>query len=246
MSKQKIKFDTSNLPPDNIRQLGHKKKFHPKDLINLTPKTNKQSQFLTAYYSQIPIILQTGCAGTGKSLMALYAALSEVFDESSEFKKVLIVRSAVETRSIGFLPGDASEKSAPYEIPYQDLTNFLITYNNPYHNLKALGYLDFILTTHIRGLTFDNTIMIIDEAQNMDESEILSVLTRLGLHSKVVICGDTRQDDLFRQKFKSGFSYLQNLVNLIDPSKTAVIEYGIDDIVRSDIVRDILIADSKI
>jgi len=172
--------------------------------------------------------------------------LSEVFDETTEFKKLVIVRSAVETRSIGFLPGDLSEKTEPYETPYRDLINSMLTYNTPYDNLKALGYLDFMLTTHIRGITLDNTIMVIDEVQNMDEKEILSVLTRLGVYSKVVICGDSKQDDLFRQRFKSGFDYLLKLQKNLNSNITAMVDYTTDDIVRSDIVREILIADSKI
>jgi phosphate starvation-inducible PhoH-like protein len=243
---KKLKFDTSNLTSDcNVRELGNRKKFHTSDLVTLKPKTQNQRRFLEAYFAQIPIILQTGCAGTGKSLLAIYGALSEVFDEGTEYKKLMIIRSAVDTRPIGFLPGELTEKSAPYELPYRDLIDSLLVYNRSYDNLKALGYLDFRLTTHIRGLTFDNTIMVVDEVQNMDEKEILSVLTRIGVHSKVVICGDSRQDDLFRQKFHSGFNYLERLMKNIDSSKVAVIDYNVDDIVRSDIVRDILIADFK-
>ena len=243
MGKPKVKFQVE----DNIKEIGVRKRFNQKDLKPFTPKTEKQAQFLKAFYSQTPIILQVGSAGTGKSTVALYAALSEVFDE--DYDKVVIVRSAVETRAIGFLPGTFEEKMIPYERPFIDIIENLISYSDSkktYNNLKSLGYLEFMLTTHIRGLTFDNCIMILDEIQNMDQQELLSVLTRAGNNTKIVMCGDSKQDDLFRQKFKSGFMYLKQLINHMDKKYVETIVYDIDDIVRSGLVKEILIADSKI
>lgn len=243
MGRPRAKYETTD---EVVRELGNRKKFHPKDLISFQPKSKKQEQFLQSYFTQVPIILQAGSAGTGKSMIALYAALSEVLDEGTEYKKLIIVRSAVETRGVGFLPGDLSEKMEPYERPYKDLINHILPYANSYHNLKALGYLDFMLSTHIRGLTFDNAVIVVDEIQNMDQPEILSVLTRIGVSSRLVLCGDSKQDDLFRQKFKSGFDYLQNLLSGIDIRYRDIIQYGIEDIVRSDLVKQILISDSRI
>lgn len=243
MPKQKLKYETTE---SNIRELGNRKKFHPKDLVSFQPKTEKQRQFLESFYTQVPLILQTGSAGTGKSTIALYAALSEVLDEGTEFKKVIVIRSAVETRGIGFLPGDLTEKMEPYERPYKDIVDSILTYTNSYNNLKALGYYEFMLSTHIRGLTFDNAIIIVDEVQNMDAPEILSILTRIGVSSKMILCGDSKQDDLFRQRHKSGFDYLEKLFNGIDTKYRDVVHYSIEDILRSDLVKEILIADSKI
>lgn len=243
MGRPKTKFETTE---GNIRELGNRKKFHPKDLTSFQPKSKKQEQYLNSYYTQIPLILQSGAAGTGKSTIALYSGLSEVLDEGTEYKKIILIRSAVETRSIGFLPGDLEEKMEPYERPYKDIVNQILPYANSYNNLKALGYLEFMLSTHIRGLTFDNAVIIVDEIQNMDQPEILSVLTRIGINSRMVLCGDSKQDDLFRQRFKSGFSYLKELFEGIDIEYRDVVEYGIDDILRSDLVKQILIADSRI
>jgi predicted ribonuclease YlaK len=243
MPKQKLKYRTDET---NITELGNRKKFHPKDLKSFQPKTEKQRQFLQSFYTQVPLILQTGSAGTGKSTIALYAALSEVFEESTEFKKVIVIRSAVETRGIGFLPGDLDEKMGPYERPYRDIISNILHYNNSYDNLKVLGYYEFMLSTHIRGLTFDNAIIIVDEVQNMDGPEILSILTRIGLSSKMILCGDEKQDDLFRQRHKSGFSYLRKLMGMISEEHCDIIEYSTDDILRSDLIKEILIADSKI
>ena len=243
MGKPKLKFETTDA---TIRELGNRKKFHTKDLISFQPKTNKQEQFFQSYYTQIPLILQAGSAGTGKSTIALYSALSEVLDECTEYKKVIIIRSAVETRSIGFLPGDLDEKMEPYERPYKDIVDYILPYANSYNNLKALGYLEFMLSTHIRGLTFDNAVIIVDEVQNMDQPELLSVMTRIGINSRMVLCGDSKQDDLFRQRHKSGFGYLEKLFAGIDIQYRDVVQYTVDDILRSDIVRHILIADSQI
>jgi phosphate starvation-inducible PhoH-like protein len=243
MGKPKLKFETTDA---DIRMLGNRKKFHTKDLISFQPKTKKQEQFFNSYYTQIPLILQSGSAGTGKSTVALYAALSEVLDEGIEYKKIILIRSAVETRSIGFLPGDLDEKMEPYERPYKDIVDYLLPYANSYNNLKALGYLEFMLSTHIRGLTFDNAVIIVDEVQNMDQPELLSVMTRIGVSSKMILCGDNKQDDLFRQKFKSGFDYLEKLFKGIDTKYRDIVHYSIDDILRSDLVREILIADSKL
>lgn len=236
---KKIKFDAGESP-----EIAGRKKFTTKDLISFSPRTESQREFLKAYYEQVPFILQIGYAGTGKSLMALYAALSEVLDENTKYEKLIIVRSAVETRPIGFLPGMIEEKTDPYERPYKDLISYVLKYKNSYNNLKALNHLDFMLTTHIRGLTFDNCVLWVDEVQNMDRGEILSVLTRVGQNSRVLVSGDGKQDDLFRQKHKSGFTYLMELTTHMQNFE--VIEYGVNDILRSELCKEIIIADSKI
>lgn len=246
MGKPKVKFDTKSESPEQVRELGNKKKFHPQDLHSLQPKSKKQEEFLHAFFSQTPIILQKGSAGTGKSYLAVHAALAEVFSNDTPFDRLVIVRSAVETRNIGYLPGTAEDKQEPYEAPFREIVDAVVKYNKSYDNLKALGYLDFMLSSFVRGLTLDNTILVIEECQNMDQPELLSILTRIGVNSKIVLCGDSKQDDLFRQRHKSGFGYLEKLMENIDFESKAVIEYGIDDIVRSDLVKKILIADSKI
>lgn len=245
MAKAKLKFDTSGERPDNVRQFGKTKKFHTQDLISLQAKTPRQKQFLRAYFSQTPLIIQDGCAGTGKTFLALYAALTEVFEPSSEYHQVVIFRSAVESRKIGFLPGDEKEKAAYYESPYMGIIDQLIgTYDHSYHNLKALGLLDFQLTSNQRGLTYDNTILVIDEVQNLDAQEIKTILGRVGVHSKVIICGDGDQDDLARYREKSGFNYLKNVIKFMPSDWHETISYKLEDIVRSGFVREFLIADN--
>lgn len=179
--------------------------------------------------------------------MALYCALTEVFDDTTPYEQVVVFRSAVETRPIGFLPGTEREKQEPYETTYADLMSDLLPYKNSYTNLKALGYLDFRLTSHVRGVTFYNSIVCVEEVQNMDAQEILSVLTRIGPNSRIIITGDSKQDDLFRQKNgSSGFHYLEQLMALMPAHMSDVIAYTTDDVVRSELCKQIIIADSKI
>ena len=247
MGKPKHKFDTAGESASNVKHLGKAKKFSPQNLINLTPLTESQSDFLSCYYQQTPIILQKGSAGTGKTFLAIYAALSEVFEASSEYKRLIVIRSAVESRKIGFLKGTEEDKMEPFERPYRDIIDELIQpFRSNYDNLKSLGLYDFMLTSHQRGNTYDNAIIIVDEVQNMDASEIRTVVTRVGKHSKVILCGDSKQDDLERQREKSGFSYIEKVMKMMPYEYSATIKYTEDDIVRSELVKQFLIADSKI
>tara|TARA_B100000700_G_scaffold324279_1_gene430024 strand:+ start:821 stop:1570 length:750 start_codon:yes stop_codon:yes gene_type:complete len=247
MAKPKKKFDTAGESPDNVKQMGKKKKFHPHNLINLTPKNERQKSFLHAFHSNIPLIIQDGFAGTGKTYLAIHTALREVFDESTPYDELIVFRSAVQERKIGFLTGDEDEKGSVFESPYQSIIDELIEpYQHSYDNLKALGKYRFMLTSHQRGNTYNNCIMVIDEAQNMDASEIRTIITRAGYNCRIIICGDLKQDDLIRQKEKSGFSYLNKVVKMMPSDMSTTITYKLDDIVRSGLVKEFLIADSKI
>lgn len=223
----------------------NKKKFHPHDLITLSPKNDRQREFLELYYSETKMILQDGFAGTGKTFLAMYAALSQVFDQSTPYDQLIIFRSAVEGRKIGFIKGSLEEKMNPYEAPYTAIVDELIeTYNHSYENLKATGYLDFMLTSHQRGTTYHNTIMLIDEAQNLDASELKTLCTRVGENSKIIICGDLAQDDLCRNREKSGFDYIRKVAKLMPNDFCATVTYKLEDIVRSEFVKEFLIADN--
>lgn len=247
MGKPRLKFDTSKEHPDNVKSIGKTKKFHPHNLINLTPKTERQSNFLKAFYSQTPIILQNGHAGTGKTFLAIYAALSEVFEPSNEYDKLIVIRSAVQERKIGFLTGDEKQKGEVFERPYISIINDIIQpYKDSYDNLKSLGYYDFMLSSHQRGNTYDNCIIVVDEAQNMDAAELRTIITRAGINCKIVLCGDSKQDDLSRQRETSGFEYLKNVLKLMPYDYSETITYKVEDIVRSELVKQFLIADSKV
>lgn len=246
MGKPKQKFDLAvESDPIKVHELGKKKRFHPHDLVSLRPQNPRQEQFLIDYYSQVPMILQYGAAGTGKTTMAMYAALSEVFDASTPYTQLHIIRSAVSCRDQGFLPGDLEEKSAPFEEPYDKAADDLLKYNNPYNNLKALGYITFRTTANLRGLNFEDAVVFIDEVQNFEREELLTVLTRGSHNTRILISGDSKQDDLRGRKGQvSGFGYLLELMDNMNQEMVSKVEYSIDDCLRSPLVKEILKADS--
>lgn len=229
-----------------------KNKYNASDLIPFEP-TKKQLEFVKAFNKGIRIISQTGSTGTGKTYSAIYAALKSVF-EQSEYQRVVIIRSAVETRSIGFLPGSDSEKMAVYERPYRDAVEHIIKHHEKghYDNLKAKGYIEYMGTSFVRGISLPNSIIIIDEIQNQDIEELWSCITRLGENSRIILCGDLKQDDLKRKREKSGFVELAEILNVMEelfnsgqtPScpDHRNIEYTSDDIVRDELVKRMIIA----
>lgn len=184
----------------------------------------------------------------GKTYMALYCALSEVLDRSTVYEKVIIVRSAVQSREIGFLSGDSSEKAAAYSLPYISLCDELLTFkSNNFENLQAKGLIQFELTSFLRGLTFDNAIIIVDEVQNMNYSELSTITTRTGVNSKLLLCGDTKQNDLYRKK--NDVSGLEDYLRVLDhmPSHSYdCVMYHPEDIVRSGIVKEFLLAEEEV
>ena len=225
-------------------ELGNRRKFHTHDLNKLIPHKGKQERYLESLFSDIPVVLGVGAAGTGKTALALYSALHQVFDEATPYDHVYIVRSIVESgERVGFLPGDLSEKLAPYEAPYVGLCQQFLNYFDPYDKLKEFGYLEFVPTNYVRGQTWDDAIVIVDECQNLDYNSLRDVITRSGENTKIILCGDQYQDDLSRQKKQSGLSKLLNVLDLMPYGSAITIEFGVDDIVRSGLVRDFLIAD---
>lgn len=247
MSKPRRKFDTRAEPDEEkVRDIGKRRKFHPHDLISLSPQTPRQEDFLRAFYDDVPLIVQSGAAGSGKTTIALYAALGEVFEPSSPYDKVVVVRSAVSSRNIGFLPGDVNDKQAPYEEPYRAIAADIMKFHDPYDNLKALGQLEFRLSSYLRGLNLEDCIVIVDEVQNFTRTELLTVMTRLTGHSRLILCGDSKQDDVSDRNNKSAFGYLMKLLEMIPQHQTFHVQYRPSDCLRTGIVRDILIADGLI
>jgi len=191
-----------------------------------------------------------GAAGTGKTFISLYLALRDVLDLKKSYDKVVLVRSLIPTREIGFLPGDEEDKAALYQIPYQNMVQFMFEmqneqqFNNLYDKLKLQGTLYFLSTSFLRGLTFDNTIIIVDECQNMNFHELDTIITRVGQDSKIVFCGDFDQTDLVRQNERNGLhDFLRILTEMEEFNCT---EFTIGDIVRSGFVRSYLINKIKL
>ena len=185
-----------------------------------------------------------GCAGTGKTFCAMYLALQDVMNLKTPYERVVLVRSLIPTREIGFLPGDEDDKSALYQIPYQNMVQFIFEQPNEqafsmlYDRLKGQGSLHFLSTSFLRGLTMDNAIVIVDECQNMNFHELDTIITRVGQDSKIVFCGDFDQTDL--QKQNANNLYLKSTF-LEEMDEFNCVEFTIGDIVRSGFVRNYLI-----
>ena len=191
-----------------------------------------------------------GCAGTGKTFISLYLAMQDVLNLQTKYEKVILVRSLIPTREIGFLPGDEEDKAALYQVPYQNMVQFMFempneqAFNGLYDKLKVQGTLFFLSTSFLRGLTFDNTIVIVDECQNLNFHELDTIITRVGQDSKIVFCGDFDQTDLQKTNEKNGLhDFLRILEEMEEFNCT---EFTIGDIVRSGFVRSYLINKIKL
>ena len=179
-----------------------------------------------------------GYAGTGKTFLSSYLALNEVLLEET-YKKVVIIRSVVPSRDMGFLPGSPAQKAEVYGQPYQEICDDLFGRGDGWRILKLKGLVEFTTTSFLRGTTFNDSIIIVDECNNMNFQEIDTVMTRIGNNSRIIFCGDYRQADLNRPHDKSGIRELMAITNRM-PSFDHV-EFGIEDIVRSGVVKEYII-----
>ena len=211
------------------------------DLKTFEPLTENQKLFFDAYKRQDYFIALHGVAGTGKTFCALYKAIEEVLDKANPFHKIIIVRSAVQSREIGHLPGDVDEKMDIYEQPYRQICHTLFGRHDAYQRLEEQHHIEFISTSFIRGMSFDDAIIIVDEMQNMTFEEIDTVMTRVGHMSKIIWCGDYRQTDL--NKKKNDMSGILKFFDIAIHMKAFTkIEFTADDIVRSSLVKDYILA----
>lgn len=222
-----------------------KKKFTLHDLKKINPKTYAQERVFEAYQQGDNSLILTGSAGTGKTFLAMYLALHEILSGSSIFKKLLIIRSTAPVRELGHLPGSIDEKIAVYKLPYSQLCDYIFIRNGQYEKLEESGVIEFISTSFIRGVTFKDCIVIADEANNMNFQEISSIITRAGSNCKYFICGDTKQTDLlYKNSDISGLPKFIGISKLM-PSFRGV-TFGIEDIVRSGLVKEFLIAEERL
>lgn len=213
-----------------------KKTFHIRELTRVQPMTPAQSSAMAAWYSGEHIGL-LGCAGTGKTFLALYLGLHAVL--SGDASNVVLVRSAVPVRDVGFLPGEYDEKVGVFEAPYKPMCDQLFPYTNCYENLKRGGYINFYTTSFVRGITFYDSIVIVDECQSLNAHELDSIITRLGENCRLILCGDGIQSDL-RGNERKGF---YKIVSILERTPNfSVINFTTADIVRSGFVRDYIVA----
>ena len=214
-------------------------------LLDIKPLTPSQEKVFEAWEKQKNMFL-FGAAGTGKSFVTMYLALRDILDEKTPYNKLYVVRSLVPTREIGFLPGDHEDKANLYQIPYKNMVRFMFempddpSFEMLYANLKAQDTVSFWSTSFIRGTTIDNSIVLVDESENLNFHELDSIITRLGVNSRIIFAGDAAQTDLTKAHEKTGIMDFKKIIDDMDEFES--IEFGIDDIVRSGLVKSYLIS----
>ena len=227
------------------RQMKRRKPINSEFLVDVKPLTTNQERLFKSY-DEGKHMIAYGVAGTGKTFITLYNALKEVLNENTPYEKIYIVRSLVATREIGFLPGDHEDKSSLYQIPYKNMVKYMFEmpsdadFEMLYGNLKQQETISFWSTSFLRGTTFDNSILIVDEFQNLNFHELDSIITRVGQNSKIMFCGDARQSDLTKMNDRNGIMEFINILRKM-PSFD-IIEFDVDDIVRSGLVKEYIIA----
>ena len=227
------------------KQMKRKKPINTDMMRDIEPLTDNQKKLFDSYKNGKNLVAY-GAAGTGKTFITLYNALQEVLDPSTPYDKIYIVRSLVATREIGFLPGDHEDKSLLYQIPYKNMVKYMFEmpsdadFQMLYGNLKGQDTIDFWSTSFIRGTTLDKAIIIVDEFQNLNYHELDSIITRIGTDTKIMFCGDATQTDLIKQNERNGIHDFMQILRIM-PS-VDIIEFGVEDIVRSGLCKEYLLA----
>ncbi len=226
------------------KQMKRKKPLNLDRLVDIKPVTENQTKLFDSYNRQKHLFVY-GCAGTGKTFCSLYLALKDVLNEITPYDRVVIVRSLVATREIGFLPGDHEDKSSLYQIPYKNMVKYMFEMTSDaefemlYGNLKQQESIKFWSTSFIRGTTLDNCIILVDECQNLNFHELDSIITRVGEDSKIIFCGDATQSDLTRNNERSGVIDFMKIIQRMPEFES--VEFDVNDIVRSGLVKSYIV-----
>ena len=227
------------------KQMKRRKPLSSDYLVDIDPLTENQKRLFESYAAGKHLVAY-GCAGTGKTFISLYNALQDVLDESTPYERIYLVRSLVATREIGFLPGSHEDKADIYQIPYKNMVKYMFQmpsdadFEMLYGNLKSQETIKFWSTSFLRGTTLDNAIVIVDEFQNLNFHELDSIITRVGENTKICFCGDASQSDLQKTNERNGIVDFMSVLRKM-PSFD-IIEFGVEDIVRSGLVKEYIIA----
>jgi len=242
-----VKKKTNKAPGQGMtaKQMKRRKPISQEYMLPIEPLTDNQ-KVMWEQWDEGKMIYAYGVAGTGKTFVTLYNALKDVLDENTPYEKIYIVRSLVATREIGFLPGDHEDKSDIYQVPYKNMVKYMFQMSSDadfemlYGNLKAQETIKFWSTSFLRGTTLDRSIIIVDEFQNLNFHELDSIMTRVGEDAKIIFCGDASQTDLQKTNEKNGILDFMKIIEQM-PEEFAMIEFNVNDIVRSGLVREYLI-----
>ena len=240
--RKDAQFDFVNSTPKQMRR---KKPINYDHLKEIKSLTENQKVAFDAYEKGQNLFLY-GCAGTGKTFIAMYLALKEILSGTTSYDKLYMVRSLVPTREIGFLPGDHDDKSNLYQIPYKNMVEHMFkmpddpAYNMLYDNLKAQETISFWSTSFLRGTTLNNAIIIVDECQNLNFHELDSIITRVGTDCKIIFAGDVMQTDLVKTNERNGILDFMKILEVMEEFTS--IEFGIEDIVRSGLIRSYILS----
>ena len=239
------KTENTSFSNMKAKKLRRKKPINTELMVDIKPLTPSQEKAYD-FWDKNKNLFMYGAAGTGKTFIALYLALREVLNEETPYEKVYIVRSLVSTREIGFLPGDHEDKSEIYQIPYKNMVRYMFempddnSFEMLYGNLKAQETISFWSTSFIRATTLDRSIVIVDECQNLNFHELDSIITRVGEDTKILFCGDANQTDLVKTNERNGIHNFMNILSIMN--EFGMIEFGIQDIVRSGLIRSYLLS----
>ena len=227
------------------KQRRRKKPLSAGYLLDIESITDNQRILFDSYKAGKNLVAY-GVAGTGKTFVTLYNAIKDVLDDNTPYERIYIVRSLVATREIGFLPGDYEDKSDIYQVPYKHMVKYMFQmpsdadFEMLYGNLKSQDTIKFWSTSFLRGTTLDNAIVIVDEFQNLNFHELDSIMTRVGENSKIMFCGDASQTDLQKTNDRNGIVDFMNILRKMQSFD--IIEFSVDDIVRSGLVKEYIIA----
>ena len=231
------------------KQMKRKKPLGSGYLVDIEPLNDNQKQLFKSYKDGKHLVAY-GVAGTGKTFISLYNAINDVLSDSTPYEHIYLVRSLVATREIGFLPGDHEDKADIYQIPYKNMVKYMFQmpsdadFEMLYGNLKSQDTIKFWSTSFIRGITLDNAVVIVDEFQNLNFHELDSIITRVGENTRIIFCGDATQSDLVKTNDRNGIVDFMSILRKMNSFD--IIEFGIDDIVRSGLVKEYLIAKNEL
>lgn len=216
------------------------------DLLEFPPITANQEKAQEAWDEDYHLVL-TGSAGTGKTFLGMYLGLEAVLDPDSPQERLVIVRSMVPTREMGFLPGTKVEKedvfTAPYRIICDELFGEKASWNKAFQSKK----IEFISTSYIRGMTLDDCVILVDEMQNLNFHELDSVITRVGKNSRIIFSGDYLQSDFKHKHDRDEQDGILKFIMIVEQlKKFEIVNFGWEDIVRSDFVRDYIMTKEMI